>query len=109
MKANTEEDIREEMLRRIKIETAFCEGQRVLCKEKGASENKWVVKDPTFCFGWELFDYKVDPEPREWWVNFFKDGCFSFYDDQESAQSSAHDRPENFLRVAVHVREVIDG
>ena len=50
-------------------------------------------------------EYRIKPQPFECWVNVYDDGEHNAYDKEKSAVENAY---EKTVRVAVHMREVVD-
>jgi len=69
----------------------------------GGKPQTWVVNsDPKW--NWESFEYRVQSQPREFWVNVYPDGMQIAHNNRACADAEAdHSRTE-----CVHVREVSD-
>ena len=81
---------------------AFADGKKIQAKSR-TSEWYDLHGDPTW--DWNGFNYRVKPEPREWWVNEYRDGPADFiYPSKEKADSEcASNRIRRF-----RVREVLE-
>lgn len=56
------------------VVTAFAEGKVI--QERNGCEDRWRDVRPgvTPAFSMDVENYRVKPEPREWWVNIYNDG-----------------------------------
>lgn len=83
----------------IEVIQAHRDGKTVQCRLQKHQED-WYDAEPDWNF--YDFDYRIKPEPREWWVNVYK--TFSvWYDNKEEA-----DKSQTFHRLECrHVREVL--
>ena len=71
-----------------------------------SSPAKWcLTKDPWW--NWQHCEYRVKPEPLECWVNVSACGT-SYHTTEASARSWAKNDAPSPLRVAVHLKEVVE-
>jgi len=83
------------------IVKAFAEGREVQVKN---SDGIWITLED-INFWLDPSNYRIKPEPREIWVNFYEDGRYSAHLTQNEADSFPLNRP----RIAcVRFREVIE-
>ena len=64
-----------------KIRPAGCTKPAVvqhMCKNTNREQLKWIdcVGEPVW--NWALYDYRIKPEPREFWINVYSDGAEGF-------------------------------
>jgi Na+-transporting NADH:ubiquinone oxidoreductase subunit NqrF len=79
------------------ILTAFEAGKNIQCK----SGDNWVdIPQPSWNFGG--VEYRVKPEPREWWVNMYLANAHTYSSER---LAKAYVLPDLIERV--HVREVL--
>jgi hypothetical protein len=90
----------------IEVLQAYERGERVQCRV--ASNEEWMdcaLKSaaptivPTFSFG--CHEYRIKPQPREWWINRYPGGGIGIYDSKELAEI-------NKSLECIHVREVTE-
>jgi hypothetical protein len=69
---------------------------------KSLANGAWTdIPDPVF--GGRPEQYRIKPEPREWWFNFYSGSVGGIHTSKQSADDQAtSDRTE-----CIHVREVI--
>lgn len=81
---------------------AWAEGKAVQCRGRYCSDNWGDSTCPTWR---DDFDYRIKPEPREWWVNVYPgDSAGNLHNTKEHADSHSSDR-----RIAcIKVREVME-
>lgn len=91
-----------EYQRRIDVMQAYAGGAAVECCRRGAGKPFISLARPVW--SWEDCDYRVKPEPREWWFNMYVSGCVgAFCGSKKQADDAA--LPGRIE--CVQVREVI--
>lgn len=85
------------------VAEAHAAGKAVQCKGVFTAKPEWMdIHMPTFATC-NVTDYRIKPEPREWWLNVYPDGESFSYDSKEQA-----DAKRRALGRTVKVREVLD-
>jgi hypothetical protein len=74
---------------------AWAEGKKVQGRWRNSSCEWGDCSDPAW--QWETNEYRIKPEPREWWLN----DCFVGYGFKDAAKSMSKPGFE-----PIHVREV---
>lgn len=91
----------EETKKAIEVMQAFVDGKP--CEWKFERRGPWDrVRRPTW--NWCENDYRIKPEPKNIWVNEYKD-CMAVHESAEDANENAGN---DAVRKAVHYREVIE-
>ena len=88
----------------IAVLQAFERGEVIEYRPKNSQ--RWGSAEPIWNFS--QFDYRVKPNPREWWLNVYEDGSKGAMHDSRAEA----DRNKAYVdkRIdCVHVREVLDG
>lgn len=88
----------------IAVTQAFLDGKKIQVRNWGSDGGWDCATEP--CWNWDLYEYRVNPEPREVWVNVYPGGLGNcgLYPTKEAADKNAViDRLE-----CVKFREVID-
>jgi len=86
---------REEAKAAAEVMLAYANGQEIELRRTMPSASEWEHhKAP--CFDWNLFEYRVKPKPREWWIQI--DEC-----DRVVGQEHSLD-----INRRVKVREVLE-
>lgn len=85
----------------IAVLTAAKEGKRIQYKRH--EFNEWYDNNDSR-WNFEMFEYRVKPEPREWWAEIYSTN--KKYGVLYPTKEEAHDR--GYPYEIVHVREVID-
>jgi hypothetical protein len=84
----------------IAVIAAHRDGKAVQCKYHSARAQWNDTENPVWSF--ELFDYRIKPEPLECWVNVYNT-CLNSHWTEADAKAHAG---ETALRIAVHMKEV---
>jgi len=90
---------------KIEVMKAYDEGKTIEFSPRKSvySRPKW-----DFCpnpqWDWIGFEYRVKPEPREWYINMYADGRVHMYDNKSEADWWAGSNRKE----CVKVREVLD-
>lgn len=82
----------------IAVIAAYRDGKVVEFRQYGMSDWKPIKG----CAGWDFhtYQYRIKPEPREWYMVVFEDGSSLGYSDEDSAK-----RQDSKV---IRVREVLD-
>lgn len=83
----------------IAVVTAHRDGKTVQCRLRGGHSEIWVNKNTEWDFSTK--DYRVKPEPREWWAVPYDEGISGggFYASKETALGYAGSRKVNVFKV----------
>lgn len=76
----------------IAVLQAFKEGKTIQCRYRSNGADDWVDVIGIAQWNWPTFDYRVKPEPRRFWRNWYPAlGKWSYdcYDSREEAASVA--------------------
>lgn len=89
----------------IAVVQAHKEGKVIQSKLR-RKELEWYDTAPSWDF--HNFDYRVKPEPREWWVNKYHNWtCCNMHPTLDEAIKCSTGSPQEPIE-RIHVREVID-
>ncbi len=92
----------------IEVIQAHRDGEKIERKMLGVAMAQWALcKTPQHSrFNFDEYDYRIKPEPREWWVNFYPQFTSGLIGSREAADTEA--ALQKMFRVkCVHVREVL--
>ena len=72
---------------KIDVMLAAQDGKEIEQSRAEFRDGEWIrVHDQDECtFNWGKYDYRIKPEPREFYVNFFSDGGEAIYRTKEEA------------------------
>jgi hypothetical protein len=82
---------------------AFLDGKTIQRRRNTA--DAWLT-DISGVWDFVMYEYRVKPEPREFWVNWYTGGGKSVHLSREAAKDA--EDPYQVLAERIHVREVID-
>ena len=86
----------------IEVMQAALDGKNIEVDEHGWGELSNPQEEQ---YNWELFDYRIKPEPLEFWVNVYSSGRVYLHDTEAKAKAMYED-DENVI--LVKVREVTE-
>jgi len=93
---------------KIRVMQAYVDGKEIQARERTLSPPDWVDfrRDDAPCWNWFASDYRVKPEPREWWtVDVYSAPLFKSVGEAERYKE--HINHVCGIEV-VHVREVLE-
>ena len=70
----------------IAVIAAHRDGKKIQCQSKDGRDNWFDTPDPAWYFA--FCDYRIKPEPREWWVVTFGDGSCVGYPNKADAEGA---------------------
>ena len=85
----------------IAVIAAHRDGKKIQCQSKDGRDNWFDTPDPVWDFA--FCDYRIKPEPREWWVNVYPGGDSYWYETKEAADKQT----SKYHLECRHVREVL--
>jgi len=87
----------------IAVVKAHMDGKSIEHRARNSNNAPWLTSTPNWSFS--DLDYRVKPEPREWWINRYADA----YGDRVYATEELADNGASFSRLeCIHVREVLE-
>lgn len=84
----------------IAVMQAFADGKKLECRF--VDGDKWVPASSPI-WAWDRYEYRVKPEPREWWIVNGKQYT-ALFGTKNEAESSVFNGPAEII----HVREVLE-
>jgi len=88
---------------KIAVMQAFLDGETIQCRKHGSKKNWGVVRNPDPSWNWKDTDYRIKPEPREFWLNIYDNTAVSFSTEEAAEKHVCFGRTER-----IRVREVIE-
>ena len=91
---------------KIEVMQAALDGKEIEAKYTNRNDT-WDVQCAGFAWDWSIFDYRIKPEPMEFWVNVYEPNtrlCFGCHETKDGANS--HRLPDCIK--TIKVREVIE-
>jgi hypothetical protein len=86
----------------IAVIAAHKDGKTVQVRCKGSDREWGYTSGPYWNFA--DCDYRIKPEPLEYWVNTYKNSVYNaLHPTEDSAKAAAN---EDTIRIAVHMKEV---
>ncbi len=85
----------------IEVIQAHRDGKKIQAKSILIDWHDTVLNQPSWNF--DVYDYRIKPEPREWWVNVYPDGDSYWYETKEAADKQT----SKYRLECRHVREVL--
>ena len=102
---NKQETIKaiKELDRQRKVMQAFADGERIQVSDILSLSNPIWLYANNPVWDWEYFDYRVEPKPREFWVN-----VYSTYAKVHKTVEQAERWADPDILETIKVREVLD-
>jgi hypothetical protein len=83
----------------IKVMQAYVDGAEIQERVVSGGPHRWKEAGPYW--NWMTSEYRIKPQPREWWINRYPGGGIGIYDSKELAEI-------NKSLECIHVREVTE-
>lgn len=80
------------------------DGKVVQCRRRTQSGMVWLDA-VSACWDFNDYDFRLKPEPREFFIAVHQSGSRAVYDNRESPSLYKHIEP---IKELIHVREVLD-
>jgi len=90
---------------KIAVMQAFEDGKVIESRMKPLPDNWTVAKPPVW--NWMSMDYRIKPEPREWWVCFYDEQDVSDGGRTWIAPATADGMPPGGWAKVIRVREIL--
>lgn len=81
---------------------AFGDGEKIEGRFIDSANRDWTVKNSKYFFDDDI-EWRIEREPREFWINIWSDRTFSSYDNSGTAERHATKDTET-----IKVREVLE-
>jgi len=85
------------------------EGKKVQFRYRGRTEWSNKLSLDELEFNWSAKEYRLAPEPREWWINVYPAGNVCAHSSRKNADTDADYNRIECVVECVHVREVLEG
>ena len=92
---------------KIEVMQAALDGKEI--EHTWIHQNEWITTQtqPYPDFNWQKMDYRIKPEPLEFWINIYEGGVFSVFSSVDSAEFDADGMDISFIKT-IKVKEVTD-
>ena len=88
----------------IDVMQGYLDGKVIQVRDYGGK--KWHITNCPL-WNWDMSEYRILPEPREFWVNVYKSGDGALHDSAEEAFDALKRTDEDEYIRTMHLKEVL--